>query len=222
VNSLTEENYLKALYHLTSTKDVVNVKELAEYFDIKMPTVTSMIKKLSSKNLVQYESYKPLKLTYLGQKQAALIVRKHRLTEMFLVEKMGVGWEHVHDIAEQIEHIKSPLFFDKMDELLDFPTHDPHGSPIPDKDGNVRLDKLTKLSKCLVGTSVKLRAVINSSKEFLEYLNAKGLQLGQTITIISIEAFDQSMTINYTDHASEILSHTVCQRLLVSPEGSKY
>jgi len=217
VNSLTEENYLKALYNLTSTKEMVNVKELAEYFNIKMPTVTSMIKKLASKNLVEYESYRPLKLTSIGQRQAALIVRKHRLTEMFLVEKMGIGWEDVHDIAEQIEHIKSHILFDKMDELLDFPISDPHGSPIPDKDGNVRIEKLSRISDYKAGDTLKLKAVLNSSKEFLEYLNSKDIQLEQTINIINVESFDQSMTVSYSNHPNETLSHTVCKKLLVKP-----
>jgi len=217
VHSLTEENYLKALYHLTSTKDVVNVKELAEYFAIKMPTVTSMIKKLASKNLVHYESYKPLSLTENGQKEAAQIVRKHRLTEMFLVEKMGVGWEHVHDIAEQIEHIQSPLFFDKMDELLDFPTHDPHGSPIPDKNGKVRTQQYLQLSECTVGSKIEVRALVNSSKEFLEFLNAKNLKIGTVLTVVSVESFDKTMTVHYIDQPSETFSHRVCKQLLVVP-----
>ena len=136
MNSLAEENYLKALFNLSNGTGVVNVNELSKHLNIKMPTVTSMMKKLAAKNLVHYESYKPLKLTDLGKKEAAAIIRKHRLMEMFLVEKMGFGWEQVHDIAEQIEHIQSPLFFEKMDELLGYPKVDPHGSPIPDKEGN--------------------------------------------------------------------------------------
>jgi DtxR family Mn-dependent transcriptional regulator len=117
-NSLTEENYLKALYNIANEAGEVNVAELSKSLDIKMPTVTSMMKKLAKKNLVHYESYKPLRLTEKGKKEAGLIIRKHRLTEMFLVDKMKMGWEDVHDIAEQIEHIQSPVFFEKMDELL--------------------------------------------------------------------------------------------------------
>src|SRR5579864_5819241 len=131
--SLTEENYLKALFNLASDAGEVNVNELSKQLDIKMPTVTSMMKKLAEKELVHYESYKPLKLSEKGKKEAGLIIRKHRLTEMFLVEKMGFGWEEVHEIAEQVEHIQSVGFFTKMDELLGFPGIDPHGSPIPDK-----------------------------------------------------------------------------------------
>src|SRR5882672_396420 len=118
MNSQTEENYLKALFNLANEKGETSVNELSRLLGIKMPTVTSMMKKLAEKKLVHYESYKPLRLTEKGKKEAALVIRKHRLTEMFLVEKMGFGWEEVHDIAEQVEHIRSAAFFDKMDELL--------------------------------------------------------------------------------------------------------
>ena len=113
--SLTEENYLKALFNLANDSGEVNVNELSKQLDIKMPTVTSMMKKLAEKKLVHYESYKPLRLTEKGKKEAALVVRKHRLTEMYLVDKMGFGWEEVHDIAEQVEHVRSAAFFDKID-----------------------------------------------------------------------------------------------------------
>src|SRR6185312_8251720 len=124
MNSLTEENYLKALFNISNKTGEVNVAELSKSLDIKMPTVTSMMKKLAKKKLVYYESYKPLRLTEKGKKEAGLIIRKHRLTEMFLVNKMKMGWEDVHDIAEQIEHIQSPVFFEKMDEMLDYPKVD--------------------------------------------------------------------------------------------------
>ena len=133
MHSYTEENYLKALFNLANEMGEVSANELSKHLEIKMPTVNSMMKKLSEKKLVYYESYKPFKLTEKGKKEAGLVIRKHRLTEMFLVEKMDFGWEQVHVIAEQIEHIKSPEFFEKMDQMLGFPTIDPHGSPIPDK-----------------------------------------------------------------------------------------
>jgi DtxR family Mn-dependent transcriptional regulator len=215
VNSLAEENYLKALFNLSNETGVVNVNELSRHLNIKMPTVTSMMKKLSAKKLVHYESYKPLKLTKEGRKQAASIIRKHRLTEMFLVDKMGFGWEQVHDIAEQIEHIQSPVFFEKMDELLGYPKFDPHGSPIPDKEGNMDLKEYHKLSSCKPGEQVILGAVINNSSEFLQFLNSKDLRLGLKLAIISIESFDKTMVIQYENHPSETLSHTVCERLLV-------
>ncbi|HZW70176.1 MAG TPA: metal-dependent transcriptional regulator, partial [Hanamia sp.] len=127
MNSLTEENYLKALFNIANKDGEVNVADLSKSLDLKMPTVTSMVKKLAKKKLVHYESYKPLRLTEKGKREAGLIIRKHRLTEMFLVDKMKLGWEDVHDIAEQIEHLHSPVFFEKMDEMLGFPKLDPHG-----------------------------------------------------------------------------------------------
>lgn len=215
MNSLAEENYLKALFNLSNGTGVVNVNELSKHLNIKMPTVTSMMKKLASKNLVHYESYKPLRLTDLGKKEAAAIIRKHRLMEMFLVEKMSFGWEQVHDIAEQIEHIQSPLFFEKMDEILGYPKVDPHGSPIPDKDGNLHWKEYIKLSDCKVNDRVILGAVVNNSSDFLEFLNSRNLRLGLQITIKSIEPFDKTMVVQYENHPNETLSYTVCKRLLV-------
>jgi len=213
--SLTEENYLKALFSLSGETGDVNVNDLSKRLDIKMPTVTSMMKKLAEKKLVFYERYKPLRLTEKGKKEAGLIIRKHRLTEMFLVEKMGFGWENVHEIAEQLEHIQSVDFFEKMDQLLDFPTVDPHGSPIPDKNGKITWINYNKLSTSIAGETVKLSAVINTSTEFLKFLNAREMKLGTKMKIKSIEPFDRSMTVSYGKRNAEVLSQTVCERLLV-------
>jgi DtxR family Mn-dependent transcriptional regulator len=213
--SLTEENYLKALYNLSKESGGVNVNELSKALKIKMPTVTSMMKKLGGKKLVDYQSYKPLRLTEKGKKEAGLIIRKHRLAEMFLVEKMGFGWEEVHDIAEQIEHIQSPGFFEKMDKLLGYPKIDPHGEPIPDREGKMELKQYNKMSECEAGDTVMLSAVINTSVEFLKFLNNREIHLGLKIKIKSVEPFDGTMIINYCERSSETLSHTVCERLLV-------
>jgi len=219
MNSLTEENYLKALFNIANKDGEVNVAELSKTLDIKMPTVTSMMKKLSQKKLVHYESYKPLRLTEKGKKEAGLIIRKHRLTEMFLVEKMQLGWEDVHDIAEQIEHIQSPVFFEKMDELLDYPKVDPHGSPIPDAKGKVVWKDYNKMSDCEPGDTVKLGAVIKTSSEFLKFLNSREMYLGLKIKIKSIEPFDKSIVVSYDKRTSEVLSNLVCERLLVEKVG---
>jgi DtxR family transcriptional regulator, Mn-dependent transcriptional regulator len=216
-NSFTEENYLKALYNLTNEtgEGEVNVNDLSKRLDIKMPTVTSMMKKLSRKKLVHYESYKPVQLTEKGRKEAGLIIRKHRLTEMFLVEKMNFGWENVHDIAEQIEHIQSPVFFEKMDELLGFPKSDPHGSQIPDKNGKMIWKTYDKLSDCKAGETVTLSAILNTTSEFLKFLNNREIHLGLKIKIKSVEAFDKSMLVSYGKRQNETLSHVVCERLLI-------
>ena len=214
MKSLNEENYLKAIFHLIDKDDTFTVNELSKMLNIKMPSVNSMMKKFSQKNWVIYESYKPIKITSLGKKEAAHVVRKHRLTEMFLVEKMGFGWEVVHEIAEQLEHIHSEIFFDKMDELLNYPKVDPHGEPIPDKQGNIIQQNLTKLSECKAGETVILSAVIDSSDEFLTYLNHRNLSLNSELKILEVEKFDQSMKIEFSGK-TEILSEMVCDKILV-------
>lgn len=213
--SPTEENYLKALFNLGTERGEISVSDLSIALAVSTPTVNSMVKNLHEQGLVHYEKYKPITLTAKGKKEAALIIRKHRLTEMFLVEKMGFGWEMVHEIAEQIEHIKSPAFFDRMDELLEHPTLDPHGSPIPDKNGRVSWKSYQKLIECKPGDIVKLAALTNSSDDFLKYLNSKNLSLGLIIKIDSLEKFDGSMTVSYLRDQRQILSGVVCEKLLV-------
>ncbi|WP_332019988.1 metal-dependent transcriptional regulator [Kaistella sp.] len=212
--SLSEENYLKAIFHLADKENTVTINEISKCLDVKMPSVNNMMKKFAEKNWVRYESYKPLKITDSGKKQAALVVRKHRLTEMFLVEKMNFGWENVHEIAEQLEHIHSETFFDKMDEILNFPKYDPHGEPIPDKDGNIIAQDLKKLSECKKHQKVIFTSVTISDDDFLTYLNIKNLELGKEIEILDIEKFDKSMTIKI-DKTPTVLSKIVCDKILV-------
>ncbi|MCP2037090.1 metal-dependent transcriptional regulator [Chryseobacterium sp. HSC-36S06] len=212
--SLSEENYLKAIFHLINEENTVTINEISKLLDVKMPSVNNMMKKFADRNWVVYESYKPLKITDSGKKQAALIVRKHRLTEMFLVEKMNFGWENVHEIAEQLEHIHSETFFDKMDEILNYPKFDPHGEPIPDKEGNIIAQDLKKLSECSIGQSVIFTAVTITDDDFLTFLNIKNLELGKEIEILEIEKFDKSMTVNI-DNIPTVLSKIVCDKILV-------
>lgn len=212
--SLTEENYLKAIFHLINDNNTVTINELSKFLNVKMPSVNNMMKKFADKKWVIYESYKPLRVTDSGKMQAALVVRKHRLTEMFLVEKMNFGWENVHEIAEQVEHIQSDVFFDKMDELLNHPKFDPHGEPIPDKDGNIIAQHLKKLSSCKEGNSVVFTAVTITDDDFLSYLNAKNLELGTNIEILEIEKYDGSMNVKIEDK-TVILSKLVSEKILV-------
>lgn len=214
MNTLTEENYLKAFFHLANDKNEVAVNEISKFLQVKMPTVNNMMKKFAEKKWIVYESYKPIKITESGRKEAALVVRKHRLTEMFLVKIMNFGWETVHEIAEQLEHVHSPIFFDKMDEILQYPKVDPHGEPIPDKEGNIIAQDLIKLSQCQPGKTYVFSAVTISDDDFLTYLNEKKLHLGQLIHLKKIEKYDQSMTIEM-DGTTEILSAMVCEKLLM-------
>ena len=213
--SQTEENYLKTLFSLLIGKESVNISELSILLKVSLPTVNSMINKLTKQGLVNYEKYKPISLTEKGKKLAASIVRKHRLTEIFLVTKMGFQWDEVHEIAEQIEHINSQALFERMDELLEYPSVDPHGSPIPDKEGNIVTKISRRLNECKKGEFVRLIELSNDSSDLLKFLNSKELILGVVIEIKSIEPFDQSMLVGYINHPSETLSQIVCERLFV-------
>ncbi|TXF91614.1 metal-dependent transcriptional regulator [Neolewinella aurantiaca] len=213
--TVTEENYLKALISLADAEDKVAVSELSRALGVSKPSANSMVRKLADAGLVRYEKYKPLRLTAAGRKAAALIVRKHRLTEMFLVERMGFGWEEVHAIAEQIEHVKSPVFFSRMDELMGFPTIDPHGSPIPDKDGNYVKTHHRRLSDCDSGQTVTIVALAHDSNEFLHFLNDRDLKLKSVLTIHHREAFDGSLTVSYSGHDNVVFSKIVADRILV-------
>jgi len=213
--SSTEENYLKALLKLSSENGQCTVSDLSKMLEISTPTANSMIKKLAEKKWISYEKYKPIHLTTLGRKMAALVIRKHRLTEMFLVERMGFGWEEVHVIAEQIEHIKSEKFFDRMDDMLGHPSIDPHGSPIPNKEGAIIEKSYARLSEVEIGKKYRFVSLDQSSAEFLLFLNRRDIHLGMTINVISIESFDGSLVISYEQHPKETMSLTVCERLLV-------
>lgn len=213
--SQAAENYLKAIFYLSREKDEVNVSELSAVMGVSKPTVNSMIKALTQQGMVDHEKYRPLVLTKAGKKAAALIIRKHRLTEMYLVEKMGFGWEEVHEIAEQVEHISSPKLFDRMDDLLGHPQYDPHGSPIPDRDGNFGQTDFSLLSSYQVNDKVKLMALADSEKDLLIFLNSKAIELTTELTIISKEVFDGSMEVSYNKGEKVTLSKRVCDSLKV-------
>ena len=211
----TKENYLKAIYFLELKNQKVTITDLGKEMNVSKPTVNNMIKKLTSNGWIKYERYKPITLTKKGKLEAALIVRKHRLTEMFLVTIMGFGWEEVHLIAEEMEHLKVESLFDRMDELLGYPTTDPHGSPIPDKSGEFNRKQYEKLAAFSAGQKVKVRAVGDSSILLLNHLNEKEITLGTEINIHKVEEFDQTMIVSYGQMKSVSLSHEVCRRLLV-------
>lgn len=209
------ENYLKALYYLHIKNPEISLTDLGQVLEVSKPTVNEMVKKLHKQGWVTYEKYKPLTLTATGKRQAAMVIRKHRLSEMFLSEIMGFGWEEVHEMAEEIEHLRTEKLFDRMDELLGFPTKDPHGSPIPDKEGNFsKLDYKT-LAQAKVGDKLIIRALRNSASDFLVYLNKKEICLGLEITVDQIEVYDKSFTVSYAAHKNVVLNHAVASSLLV-------
>ena len=194
--TLSEENYLKAIYHLSNHGgDSVSTNAIAEKMETKASSVTDMIKKLADKDLVNYVKYQGVKLTEKGRLTAVSVIRKHRLWEVFLVNKLNFSWDEVHDVAEQLEHIKSEKLINELDAFLEFPTHDPHGDPIPDRDGNINaLDKIP-LSSLKENQESKLLSVKDSSDEFLRYLNKRKIKIGDTIKVLNIEPYDKSIQI---------------------------
>jgi DtxR family Mn-dependent transcriptional regulator len=198
--TLTEENYLKAIFHLSQKSEVeISTNAIAEQIDAKASSVTDMLKKLADKNLLTYIKYKGVKLTENGRLTAVDIIRKHRLWEVFLVDKLNFSWDEVHDVAEQLEHIKSAKLINQLDAFLDFPTHDPHGDPIPNKDGDfVKTNKIA-LSKANVNEHYTCVGVIDSSSDFLKYLDKHQIGIGTVILVEDKEDFDQSMTITIRD-----------------------
>lgn len=196
MNSLAEENYLKAIYHLEQQhQGEVSTNAIAERMDTKPSSVTDMVQKLAEKKLLSYKRYKGTLLTPEGRKTAANVIRKHRLWEVFLVEKLNFHWDEVHEIAEQLEHVHSEELFSRLDKFLGSPDFDPHGDPIPDKHGNVkRTEKklLSELDKKQRGVCVGVR---ESSTDFLQYLDKKKITIGTKITVLGKEFFDGSMVI---------------------------
>ena len=194
--TLSEENYLKAIYHLqTVSGKGISTNAIAKKLETKASSVTDMVKKLADKEVLTYIKYQGVSLTDLGRKIAVGVIRKHRLWEVFLVEKLNFSWDEVHDVAEQLEHIKSQKLINELDAFLEFPKMDPHGDPIPDKDGNFqKIEKklLSTLEENQIGVCV---GVNDSSSEFLKYLDRYNISLGQKIRVISKEPFDGSLTI---------------------------
>lgn len=215
MGSLTEENYIKSIYSLSLEAGEVYVSGLAKKLGVKLPTVNSMIKKLAAKKLVSYAPYQGIKMTEKGKKEALSIIRKHRLAELFLVRVMGLGWEEVHDIAEQLEHVNSERFYNRIDELLGYPKADPHGEPIPDVNGKITAKDRISLALVKEGTSARIAAVGNDEKSFLDHLNSKGLRIGDPVTVKKKELFDGSLIIFNKSKKEMHLSHQVAEQIWV-------
>lgn len=192
----SEENYLKTIYHLSiNHKKGVSTNAIALRIETKASSVTDMIKKLDEKNLVVYQKYQGVRLTDSGLMAAKMIVRKHRLWEVFLVDKLGFNWDEVHEVAEELEHIKSEQLVNKLDVFLGFPTEDPHGDPIPNAKGEVKSIEKKLLSEIEIGVACVCVGVKDSSSEFLQYLDKQRIALGSDMKILDIEPFDQSYTL---------------------------
>jgi len=215
--SQSEENYLKAIFSIElSNAKTVSTTLIAKNLSTKASSVTDMIKKLADKNLVNYEKYKGVKLTSEGKEIALNIVRSHRIWEVFLVNKLNYNWDEVHDLAEQLEHIKSTTLIDKLDKLLGFPKHDPHGDPIPDKNGKIEHHKDIMLSSISIGETCVILGIKDSSTEFLQFLDKHTLQINSEITILDKFDFDNSMTVQFTNGNPLILSEKVSSNIFVN------
>lgn len=198
--TFSEENYLKTIYHLTVSTDAgVSTNAIAEMMETKASSVTDMLKKLAEKDLVNYKKYQGVSLTDSGKLAAKMIVRKHRLWEVFLVEKLDFSWDEVHDIAEQLEHIKSEKLINRLDDFLGNPTEDPHGDPIPDAKGIIVNTEKQLLSELVVNQKGVCVGVKDTSSDFLKYLDKQGISLGSKINIIGKESFDLSLKININE-----------------------
>lgn len=191
-----EENYLKAIFHLGgNTSLTISTNAIAEEMDTKPSSVTDMAKKLAEKGLVDYVRYQGVSLTEKGVITALGIVRKHRLWEVFLVKKLDFTWDEVHEVAEQLEHIKSEKLIDKIDELLDFPKYDPHGDPIPTKEGEFLERDKQLLSELPIAAKGVCVGVKDTSSTFLKFLDKNNIALGHTIHVLEREDFDDSIEI---------------------------
>ncbi len=182
--------------------------------DTKASSVTDMIKKLADKSLVDYKKYQGVNLTEKGRLTAVSVIRKHRLWECFLVYKLNFSWDEVHEVAEQLEHVKSEKLIEELDAFLDYPNHDPHGDPIPDANGNIKKSEKTLLSKLKEGSQCVCVGVKDSSAKFLRFLDKNQIKLGSKITVLSKESFDESMVLTI-DGKSLTISKAISNNLFV-------
>jgi len=216
MTSLAEENYLKAIYSLNQIQQGgASTNAIAEKLDTKASSVTDMLKKLSEKKLVNYTKYQPASLTNKGLTIAIDVIRKHRLWEFFLVEKLKFKWDEVHDIAEQLEHIRSSALVDRLDSFLDFPKFDPHGDPIPDKNGVINRIHDTVLSSLTIGEEAHIVGVKEHSNSFLQYLDAVKLVLGTKVKLINRFDFDQSAVVQIADKENITISFDISKNLYI-------
>lgn len=215
--SFAEENYLKAIYHLSNSgSHDVSTNAISDVLKTKPASVSDMIKKLAEKGVVSYQKYQGVNVSEVGKKEALQIIRKHRLWEVFLVEKLSFNWDEVHEIAEQLEHIKSPLLIKRLDEFLDFPRIDPHGDPIPDEDGNFNIGVKIPLFEVEEGKLVIVTAVDDSDSGFLKHLDKLAISLGTKVLVKEKSTFDGSMQVEISGKGEIFISQQVAQNLLVT------
>jgi DtxR family transcriptional regulator, Mn-dependent transcriptional regulator len=213
--TISEENYIKVIYHLSLVSPKgVNTNAIAAMLETKASSVTDMLKKLADKDLVSYIKYQGVTLTEKGFLSAKMIVRKHRLWEVFLVDKLGFSWDEVHEIAEELEHIKSEQLINKLDAFLGFPVADPHGDPIPDENGIIKKIEKQLLSEVEINASFHCVGVKDSSTDFLKYLDKQKIALGSVVKVIDKEDFDDTLTVEI-DGKRLTISNKIANNLYV-------
>lgn len=215
--SFTEENYLKALVQLTvfeGETDEVGVNKLAAHLEVKPATVSDMVRKLKKKDLVNYERYGKVSLTKSGQSYGMMVIRRHRLWETFLQQKLDFTWDEVHELAEELEHIHSQKLINRLDEFLGFPEFDPHGDAIPDKNGEILIPFRRTLNEGEIGKLYKVIAVKDNSTEFLQYVDKIGLSINDEIIIEDREDFDELITVKFNDQL-RVLSPKITENIFI-------
>lgn len=215
MNTFTEENYLKTIYHCLLNSEVVSTNQLAAAINTKAASVTDMLKKLAEKQLINYTKYQGVTLTEAGEKIALSIIRKHRLWEYFLVEKLHFKWDEVHEMAEELEHISSVELINRLDQFMDYPKYDPHGDPIPDASGKFKRQELKPVSALAVGQTGIISGVGDHSPAFLQYLEKTSLTLGARIRVKDVIAYDHSVVLTIGNQTTGI-SGEVAKNLLVT------
>jgi len=216
--SFTEENYLKAIYKLSEAEPGVEVStnRIAEALQTRAASVTDMLRRLGEKGLLDYQRYRGAILTREGRQAALLTIRRHRLWEVFLVQTLGFNWDEVHEVAEEMEHLQSPLLLRRLDEFLGFPQLDPHGDPIPSEDGAVQRPRSRLVADLAPGEQGTVVAVKDTSPAFLRYLDKVGLSLGATLEVLDKVDFDNSLEIRVNQQQKALISAEVSRNLLVT------
>ncbi|MEO5995519.1 MAG: metal-dependent transcriptional regulator [Chitinophagaceae bacterium] len=216
--SASKENYLKAIFHLQQEQASVSTNALAQALQTKAASVTDMLKKLKAQKLLHYERYKGVKLTVEGRKVAILIIRKHRLWEYFLVHKLSFGWEEVHEIAEELEHVSSKKLTDRLEEFLGFPQTDPHGDPIPDLQGRMPVSKQVILADLPVNAICTVSNIGDQTAEIMELLNHKNIRIGTKLEVKKKFSFDNSLEVKLRNQSAFTISEHLAKNLFVKFE----
>jgi DtxR family Mn-dependent transcriptional regulator len=220
--SSTVENYLKAIYQgqsqLPAGARLVPMGQVAAALGITPGTATTMVKALAESGLAEYEAYSGVRLTSKGEALAGLVLRRHRLVELFLVQVMGMSWAEVHEEAEQLEHVVSERLIERIDEMLGRPTHDPHGDPIPAADGRIEPRHLDSLLTCPIGTPLRVTRTADQDPAFLRFLEDNDLKPGQSIEVVSRDAAADAVQLRSRSGSSIVVGTRAASKLLVERE----